>query len=198
MADTQEAPVHALLEDGTTAAASRVSARRAAVRVAEAGRHPGYRTPAAEHEGRFVWSSPSHSWPRRVRSCAPVNGRPSSKNGTTSASTTITGTTRTDRLPHPKGSASMSTETMFPLQPARLTADLDPRLSRRLWLVKRLLALPHRVVLVFLRVAFVGVSVAALFPIPLTVRCPRALFDVNAGVPAVPLDQGGPEPEGPS
>jgi hypothetical protein len=77
-------------------------------------------------------------------------------------------------------------------------SDLDPRLSRRLWLVKWLLALPHRVVLVFLRVAFMGVSVAALFPIPLTVRRPRALFDVNAGVPAVPLDQGGPEPEGPA
>jgi hypothetical protein len=66
MADTQEAPVHALLADGTTAAVSR--ARRAAGRVAEAVRHPGYRTPAGEHEGRFVGR-------RRVLECGPEGGR---------------------------------------------------------------------------------------------------------------------------
>ncbi|GAA2264025.1 DUF4389 domain-containing protein [Streptomyces atrovirens] len=70
-----------------------------------------------------------------------------------------------------------------PCHPARLTAVLDAPLSRWLWLVKWLLALPHYVVLVFLRVAFAGVSVVAFFAILFTGRCPRPLFDFSTGVP---------------
>ncbi len=69
-----------------------------------------------------------------------------------------------------------------PPRPALLTAELDAPLSRWLWLVKWLLALPHYVVLLFLWVAFAGVSVVAFFAILVTGRYPRPLFDFNAGV----------------
>ncbi|HMI71900.1 MAG TPA: hypothetical protein VK510_18030, partial [Solirubrobacteraceae bacterium] len=58
-------------------------------------------------------------------------------------------------------------ETNTSAYPLRLTGELSQRLSRGLWLVKWLLAIPHFVVLLFLWVAFVGVSVVALFAIPL-------------------------------
>ncbi|MGR3867476.1 DUF4389 domain-containing protein [Streptomyces graminifolii] len=73
-------------------------------------------------------------------------------------------------------------EAMPAVHPARLTAGLDPSLSRWLWLVKWLLAVPHYVVLFFLWVAFVGTSVVALFSILFTGRYPRPLFDFNTGV----------------
>lgn len=66
--------------------------------------------------------------------------------------------------------------------PARMTAELDTPLSRWLWLVKWLLALPHYVVLFFLWVAFLVVSVVAFFAILITGRYPRPLFDFNVGV----------------
>ncbi|MFF5158162.1 DUF4389 domain-containing protein [Streptomyces sp. NPDC000348] len=76
----------------------------------------------------------------------------------------------------------MNTHLTRPVHPARLTAVLDAPLSRWLWLVKWLLALPHYVVLCFLWVAFVGVSVVAFFAILFTGRYPRPLFDFNSGV----------------
>ncbi|MBC9713874.1 DUF4389 domain-containing protein [Streptomyces sp. TRM66268-LWL] len=66
--------------------------------------------------------------------------------------------------------------------PVRLTAALDPRLSRWLWLVKWLLALPHYVVLLFLRAAFLVLSAVALFAILITGRYPRPIFDFTTGV----------------
>src|SRR6059058_5520172 len=66
--------------------------------------------------------------------------------------------------------------------PLRLTGELSPRLSRWLWLVKWLLAIPHFIVLFFLWVGFVIVSVVVFFAILFTGRYPRRLFEFNVGV----------------
>ena len=66
--------------------------------------------------------------------------------------------------------------------PLQLTGELSPGLSRGLWLVKWLLAIPHFIVLFFLWIAFTVLSVVALFTILFTGRYPRAIFDFNVGV----------------
>jgi len=66
--------------------------------------------------------------------------------------------------------------------PVRVSARRDARLSRWLWLVKWLLAIPHFVILVFLWVAFVVLTAIAGVSIALTARYPAALFDFNVGV----------------
>jgi hypothetical protein len=66
--------------------------------------------------------------------------------------------------------------------PARLEGRLDPRLSRWLWLVKWLLALPHAVVLAVLWLAVVPLTAVAGVAILFTGRYPRAIFEFNVGV----------------
>jgi hypothetical protein len=64
----------------------------------------------------------------------------------------------------------------------RVDAHLDPGLSRWLWLVKWILAIPHYIVLAFLWVGFVLVSVVAFLAILFTAHYPRRLFEFNLGV----------------
>ncbi len=66
--------------------------------------------------------------------------------------------------------------------PVRVDATLDGHLSRWLWMVKWILAIPHFVVLVFLWLAFVVMSLFAFVAILFTGRYPRSIFDFNVGV----------------
>jgi hypothetical protein len=66
--------------------------------------------------------------------------------------------------------------------PLRLEGTLDAPLSRWLWLVKWLLALPHMIVLVLLWIAFAVLSLVAVVAIVVTGRYPQAIFDFNVGV----------------
>jgi Domain of unknown function (DUF4389) len=64
----------------------------------------------------------------------------------------------------------------------KLDGELAPSLSRWLWLVKWLLAIPHYVVLAFLWIGFLLSTVVAFFAILFTGRYPRRIFDFNLGV----------------
>jgi Domain of unknown function (DUF4389) len=69
-----------------------------------------------------------------------------------------------------------------PSYPVQLEGSLDPQLSRWLWVVKWLLAIPHYIVLFFLWIAFVVLTIVAFFAILFTGRYPRGIFDFNLGV----------------
>ncbi|MFD9078603.1 DUF4389 domain-containing protein [Streptomyces erythrochromogenes] len=69
-----------------------------------------------------------------------------------------------------------------PCYPLRVEATLDPRLTRWMWLVKWIFAVPHYICLFFLQIAFLLVSLIAFFSILITGRYPRPLFDFNVGV----------------
>ena len=66
--------------------------------------------------------------------------------------------------------------------PVNIRGELTEPLSRWLWLVKWLLAIPHYIVLIFLAITFVILTVVAFFAILFTGKYPRGIFDFNVGV----------------
>ena len=66
--------------------------------------------------------------------------------------------------------------------PIRLEGELQPNLSRGLWLVKWFLLIPHWICLIFLWIGFLLATIAAFFALLFTGRYPRGLFDFNVGV----------------
>ena len=66
--------------------------------------------------------------------------------------------------------------------PVRIEGELDANVSRWLWLVKWLLAIPHYIVLAFLWLTLLVLTVVAFFAILVTGRYPRGMFDFNVGV----------------
>jgi hypothetical protein len=76
----------------------------------------------------------------------------------------------------------MSSDAAARPYPVRLEGELSEPLSRWLWLVKWLLAIPHWIVLTFLWIAYFFATVAVFFAILFTGRYPRAIFDFNVGV----------------
>jgi hypothetical protein len=68
------------------------------------------------------------------------------------------------------------------LYPVAVSGELQPDVSRWLWLVKWILAIPHYVVLAFLWIAFSILTLVAAVAILFTERFPRGIFDFNVGV----------------
>ena len=66
--------------------------------------------------------------------------------------------------------------------PVRIEGQLDTGLSRWLWLVKWILAIPHYIVLAFLWLTLLVLTIVAFFAILFTGRYPRGIFDFNVGV----------------
>ena len=73
----------------------------------------------------------------------------------------------------------MVSETPYPV---RLEGELDEGLSRGLWLIKWLLALPHYIILLVLAIISFFLTIVAFFSILFTKKYPRPIFDFNVGV----------------
>lgn len=82
----------------------------------------------------------------------------------------------------PGKEASMNATVLRSSYPLRIEGTVDHRLSRGLWLVKWLLAIPHFLILLLLWIALLASSAIALFAILFTGRYPHSLFDFNVGV----------------
>jgi Domain of unknown function (DUF4389) len=85
----------------------------------------------------------------------------------------------------PGDSGASDTEAVPPdimRYPAYLVGDIDPGLSRWLWLVKWILAIPHYIILILLWFAFVITTIVAGVAILFTGNYPRSLFQFNVGV----------------
>ena len=66
--------------------------------------------------------------------------------------------------------------------PIRIKGELDANVSRWLWLVKWLLAIPHYFLLAFLWLALFVLTFVAFFAILIIGGYPRVMFDFNVGV----------------
>ncbi|MFN3339882.1 MAG: DUF4389 domain-containing protein [Dietzia sp.] len=66
--------------------------------------------------------------------------------------------------------------------PLRLTGRLDPQVSRAMWLIKWLLAIPHYIVMALLWFALVVTTIAAGLTVLFTGRYPRSWFMYSVGV----------------
>jgi hypothetical protein len=71
---------------------------------------------------------------------------------------------------------------LAPDYPVGVRGELDPDVSRWLWVVKWLLAIPHYIVLALLWLAFFVLTAVAFFAILFTGRYPRGIFEFNVGV----------------
>lgn len=85
-------------------------------------------------------------------------------------------------VPTVAGAVAGAARLRSPGTPVVMTAQLDPQLSRAMWIIKWFLAIPHLIVLGFLWSAFVVLTFIAWFAILFTGRYPRGLFDFNVGV----------------
>ena len=65
--------------------------------------------------------------------------------------------------------------------PVRVEGRLDPELSRWLWLVKWILAIPHFIILYVVGFVAIVCAIAAGFVILFTGGYPRGLFDIVLG-----------------
>ncbi|MEP7736800.1 DUF4389 domain-containing protein [Nocardioides sp. 31GB23] len=88
---------------------------------------------------------------------------------------------RPDPVPAPTSGVIAGADQAVP-SPVTISGHQDQDLSRWLWLVKWLLAIPHFIVLALLWPALVVLTVVAFFAILVTGRYPRGLFDFNVGV----------------
>ncbi len=73
----------------------------------------------------------------------------------------------------------MASQSVYPVS---VEGELSEDLSCWLWLVKWILIIPHIVVLFFLWIAFIAITVVAVFAVVFTGRYPRGMFDFNVGV----------------
>src|SRR5919106_1041813 len=88
----------------------------------------------------------------------------------------------TSAAPAAAPAAALSAQARPTVYPVALRGELDAGLSRWLWVVKWLLAIPHYIVLALLWIAFSVLTVIAFFAILFTGRYPRGIFDFNLGV----------------